>query len=106
MLVMLNARVAFKGELCQVVSVTPASGKTLYKLKHIESDKVLDGDFTAEDFELIDPTEAAEREAEIQVAMQKRIRELTGDAPMTAGAMRDQKLAAAFPATVEAPEAK
>ena len=99
----LNVRVAFRGELCQVVSVTPAGSNSLYKLKHIESDKVLDGDFIEDDLEQLDPVEAAEKEKELLEAGQKRVRELTGDAPMTAGAVRDQKLALMFPADVELP---
>ncbi len=102
-MLVLNERVGFKGELCQIVAVSPAGGNTIYKLKHVESDKVLDGDFIEDDLEKLDPKDAADLERDLQEKAKARLRALTGDTPTSAGSARDQRLEAMFPPDVKPP---
>jgi len=88
----LNQRVRFRGTLCQVVAVTPAAGNTMYKLKHVESDKVLDGDFILDDqLSVVDPEDAAAEEAELAKDRRKLLADRFGE-PQNDGDLREQKL--------------
>lgn len=88
----LNERVRFRGELCQVVAITPAGGNTMYKLKHVQTDKVMDGDFIEDDLERVDPLEAAEEQQQFLAAAKEQIDEKFGADELSPGEIRDRKL--------------